>query len=192
MKLDDLVESRHLLLRLAGLSEKSKQLIRARNLFASQLDRLGFLCRDMEETVFLERFCGGAPPPLPFGFVEQIPDHHLADLRDRTGAAEAFENVTYDRSRIRFQERADRADIGRFAAEKMFRRKRDQVVRGVGELHWMRFLAGKIDQDLVQEEVPLGDATEAPAFVETKGARAKLLQLVRLAGGEDRGFNQLF
>ena len=100
VKLDDLIQCRDLLLRLPRLIEERKQLIRARNFFATQLDRLCFLGRKMEEPVLLDRLHRGTPPAFPFGFVEQIADHHLADLLDGRRTAEALEDIAHDRGRI--------------------------------------------------------------------------------------------
>ncbi len=44
----------------------------------------------------------------------------------------------------------------------------------------MRFLAGKIDHDLIEEQVPVGHATESPTLVQTERAR---LQFFELFGG---------
>src|SRR5947209_8204266 len=54
----------------------------------------------------------------------------------------------------------------------------------------MRFLAGEIYQDLVEEQVPLGHAAEAPAFVETKRAGPQLFQLIRLTRSQLSGFDE--
>src|SRR5437899_7409002 len=68
--------------------------------------------------------------------------------------------------------------------------KRRQIIGRVGELHWMRFFAGKIDQDLVEEKVPLGDTAEAPAFVKTKRAGPELFELIRLTRSQLSGFDE--
>jgi len=54
----------------------------------------------------------------------------------------------------------------------------------------MRFFAGKIDQDLVEEKIPLGDTAEAPAFVKTKRTRPELFELIRLTRSQLSGFDE--
>ena len=61
----------------------------------------------------------------------------------------------------------------------MFRRDRRQVFRRVLQLHRVRLLLFEVDHDLVEEQVPIGDAAEAPAFVQAKGAGLELIELFR-------------
>ena len=56
----------------------------------------------------------------------------------------------------------------------MFPRERRKVLCGVLDLHGMRFLACKIDHNLIEEKVPFGHATEPPTLVQTKRARLQL------------------
>ena len=53
----------------------------------------------------------------------------------------------------------------------------------------MRFLASEINHDLIEEKIPLGHATEAPAFVQTKGARLQFLELLGPGCGQ---FSRLY
>src|SRR6266404_963734 len=55
--------------------------------------------------------------------------------------------------------------------EKMLWRERREILRRVLSLHWMGLLAGKIDHDLIEQQVPFAHATESPALVQTKSAR---------------------
>ena len=61
----------------------------------------------------------------------------------------------------------------------MFPRERRKVLCGVLDLHGMRFLACKIDHNLIEEKVPFGHATEPPTLVQTKRARLQLFELLR-------------
>ena len=178
VKFDNLFQGRDLLFRLPRLVEKCEQLIRARHFFAAQLDRLGLLRRQMKKAVLLQRFRRRAPPAFPFRFVKQIADHHLADLLDGRGTANALENIAHDRRRIALQQFLYSREVRRFPRQKMFGRKRGQIIRCVSKLHRMRFFAGKIDDDLVEKQVPIGHPAESPAFMQTKIARLKLFELL--------------
>ena len=52
------------------------------------------------------------------------------------------------------------------------------MLRRVLQLHRVRFLPREIDQDLIQEDVPVGHATKAPTLVQTKGPGLQFLQLI--------------
>ncbi len=53
----------------------------------------------------------------------------------------------------------------------MLRRERGEILRRVLGLHRMGLLAGEIDYDLIEQQVPFAHATESPAFMQTKCAR---------------------
>ena len=55
----------------------------------------------------------------------------------------------------------------------------------------MRFFAGEIDDDLIEEEVPLGHAAETPTFVQAKRARFEFVELIGGFRGQLSRFNQL-
>ncbi len=74
----------------------------------------------------------------------------------------------------------------------MLRRDDGEIFGRVGQLHAVRLLAREIDQDLIEEKIPLGHAAEAPALVQTEGAGLQFFELIRGAGGEFSGFNKLF
>ena len=52
----------------------------------------------------------------------------------------------------------------------MFRRQWRKILRRVLGLHGMGLLAGKIDYNLIEQEVPFAHATESPALMQTKCA----------------------
>jgi len=54
----------------------------------------------------------------------------------------------------------------------------------------MRFLARKVDHDLIEEKVPLGHATESPALVQTKRPRLQFFQLLGAFCTELSRFNK--
>ena len=54
----------------------------------------------------------------------------------------------------------------------------------------MRFLACKVDQDLIEEKVLLGHATEFPAFVQAKRPRLQFFQLLGALCTELSRFNK--
>ena len=66
----------------------------------------------------------------------------------------------------------------------MFRRNDGKIFGRVSQLHRVRLFPGEIDQDLIEKKVPLCDAAEAPALVQTKRAGLQFLELIGRAGGE--------
>src|SRR5450631_4148476 len=65
-----------------------------------------------------------------------------------------------------------------FFARKMFRRDDGQIISRVSQLHRMRFLSREIDQDLIEEKIPLRDAAESPALVQAEGAWGEFFEMI--------------
>src|SRR5262249_38743918 len=74
--------------------------------------------------------------------------------------------------------------------KKMVGGNHGQIVCGVLELHRMSLFAGKIDDDLVEQQVPVGYPAKTPALVQTKCARLELVQVLRGLGSQLSGFYQ--
>src|SRR4029077_6200477 len=74
----------------------------------------------------------------------------------------------------------------------MVQSERRKVVRRVPDLHGMRFHARKIDHDLIEEKIPLGNATESPALVQTKRPRLQFFQMLCAFCTELSRFNKFF
>ena len=53
----------------------------------------------------------------------------------------------------------------------MLGRDRREIIGRILQLHRVSLLLLEVDQDLVEEKIPFGDAAEAPAFVKAKSAR---------------------
>jgi len=70
------------------------------------------------------------------------------------------------------------AEIACLAREKMFRRNYDQIFGGVLQLHRVPLFAGEIDHDLIEKEIPFGDATEPPTFVQARRPRLERIELL--------------
>jgi len=80
--------------------------------------------------------------------------------------------------RIVFGEFFSRGEIGCLAREKMFRRNYGKIFGGVLQLHRVPLFAGEIDHDLIEQKIPLGDATESPTFVQAKRPRLERIELL--------------
>src|SRR5947207_5019364 len=145
VKFDDLFQRRHLLLRLPGLVEKFDQLVRPRDFLAAELDRFALLRRDGKISFLVQEFLRRVPPAFPFRLGENVAEHHLADLRDRGGTAEALENVSHQRDRIFFDQLLDPRKVGRLFRQKVRRWDDGQVFRRVGKLHRVRLFPREID-----------------------------------------------
>ena len=70
-------------------------------------------------------------------------------------------------------------------------RKRRQIFRGIGQLHRMALLRREIDNDLIEQKIPLRHATESPAFMQAIGPGFELIELLGLAGGYFRRLDEL-
>ncbi len=66
----------------------------------------------------------------------------------------------------------------------MFGRDRGEIFRRVLQLHGVSFFLFEIDQDLVEEEIPIGHPAKAPALVQTKTAGLELIELLGIGGRE--------
>ncbi len=66
-----------------------------------------------------------------------------------------------------------------------------QVFRRVLQLHRVPLLFLEVDQDLIEEQIPIGDPAEAPAFVKAEGAGLELIELCCACGRDLPGIDQL-
>src|SRR5205823_3090307 len=96
------------------------------------------------------RFLGGSPPALPLGLGEQITYQHITNLRQRCFSAEAFQDITNNRCRIRFQEGFDCLRLTRLSGEEMLRWNGSEIFRRVGQLHRVIRLVCEIDYNLIE------------------------------------------
>src|SRR5437660_7652406 len=190
MELDDLLERRDLLLRLPRLIERRNQLVRMRDSFAAQLDWLRFFRGNRKGAARFQLLLGRFPPAFPFRLGENVADEPVANLLRAGLPIEAFQNVSNDSDRIFFRQILYRAEIARLACEKMFLGNNGEIVRCILELHRMRFFPTEIDDDLIEEEVPLGHAAETPTFVQAKRARLEFIELIGGFRGQLSRFNQ--
>ena len=182
MQLDDLVERGGLLLRLAGLIEKGEQLIGARDRRGAELDRVVLFCRDKKVAIFLKQLLGRVPPAFEFRLTENVAQQPTADLRWRRLAAEALENVAHHGGGVSLELDFQRGKVVRFPGEEMVRGNWGQVFRRILQLHRVPLLLLEVDQDLIEEQIPIGDPAEAPALVQAEGAGLELIELCCACG----------
>ena len=180
----DLLQRRHLLLGLASVIERNDQFLRLRNSFATGANRFGFFGGNRKLSARFESLLGRFPPPFPFRFGKHVANQPIADLLHGCLAVEAFENVAHDCHRIFDSELFYSGEIVRLSSKKMLGRNDDKIFRRVFQLHGVRFLGREINDDLVEEKIPLRHATESPALVLTKSSPLELLQLRRSFGSE--------
>ena len=128
--------------------------------------------------VFLEELFGRLPPAFPFHFGKDVADQPFGDLRDGGVTACALENIPNARGWGFPGQFFDRVQVARLTREKMFWRDGGEIFRRVLQLHRVRFLTREIDDDLVEEQIPLGDAAEAPAFMQTKSPGFEFIELL--------------
>src|SRR5262245_54462003 len=175
-KFYDLLERGQLLLRLPRVVEGLNQFLRLRHALVAQLDRIGLFRWNRKRAARFHLFARGFPPLFPFYFGKQIGDHPIADLLGGRVPLEAFQNISDNRRRLVFGQFLRSAEIAGLAREKMFWRNDSEIVGGVLQLHGVTLFAWEIDQDLVKQEVPLGDPAKSPALVQAKGAGLERVQ----------------
>src|SRR4029077_7183777 len=111
-----------------------------------------------------------------FRFGEQIPNQPLADLLRCRFASETLENISHQRRRSFLSQLFRSLAVGRFPRQKVIRRDQGEVVSRILQLHRVSLFAGKIDNDLIEQKVPLADPPKAPALMKAKSARLELIQ----------------
>ena len=136
-----------------------------RHAFAAYLNWVGLFCRYRKSAARLERLLRGFPPAFPFRFGKNVADQPFTDLCDVRVAAKTFENISHNCCWFLPGKCFDRHQVACLAGQKVFGWKGRKIFRRVLDLHGMRLLAGEIDHDLIEEKIPLGHATESPAFV---------------------------
>ena len=64
----------------------------------------------------------------------------------------------------------------------MVRGNRGQVFRRILHLHRVALLFLEVDQDLIEEQIPISDPAETPALVQAEGAGLELIELCCACG----------
>src|SRR6202007_1445073 len=100
-----------------------------------------------------------------------MPYHPFPDLLRSGRSVETGDDITNYRNRIFLSQFFGPGQIGSLSCQKMVRRDDRQVVSGILQLHRVTFFAWKIDQYLIEQEIPIGHAAKPPAFVQAERAR---------------------
>jgi hypothetical protein len=155
---------------LSCLVESVEQFVSLRHTFAANLNGIVFFRRYGKNAACLQRFLRRFPPAFPFRLSENITHKPFTDLLRRGFTVQAFKNISHHGRRIFSCQIFDRRQIGRFTCEEVFRRQRRDILGRVLGLHRMRLFPGKINYDLVEQQIPFAHATESPAFMQAKCA----------------------
>src|SRR5262249_45274476 len=151
-----------------------------RHPFAANLDWLGLLCWNGERAACFERLPGRFPPAFPFRFGKDIANEPFPDLLRAGFAVQTLQNILDQGHWVFPGQILEWRNVRCLSDQKMFGSERRKIFPCVLRLHRMRLLAGEINHDLTQQEVPFTDPAEPPALVQAKCA---WLQLFQLAGG---------
>ena len=189
--LGNLIQGGDLILEVAGTAELLDEAAAGGDGGIEQNDGVGFFEGELEVTVGLEFFLGGVPPFFESGGVEDFGEEGGGDLVGGGLAAEVGEDGGDEGNGFLRGLGLHGGGGGGFAGEDVSVGNVLQRLGGVGGLHGMILAAGEIDEDLAGEETPLGDASEAPAFVLTIRAWAEEVKGFGGFGGDLAGIDGL-
>ena len=152
---------------------------------------IGFFCWKFEVAVGLHFFPGGIPPAFEGGGVERSGGEGGGDLVGCGFAAEVGEDAADDGEGIGGAEFLEAGGICLALGEDVVRGDRGEGLGGVVGLHRVVFFRAEVDEDLTGDEVPLRDASEAPAFVGAEGSGREAGEFVGGLLGEFAAFDGL-